>query len=61
MKTKTSSRSKKSAAWWIANHERMLNPPPCKYGHFDCSCSATEGGPCLNEMFARLAETDTDN
>jgi hypothetical protein len=42
----------KSPAQWIAIHERMRNPPACEYGHFDCSCSALEGGPCFNEMMS---------
>lgn len=48
----------KTARQWIANHERMEDPPDCEYGHVGCSCSARAKGPCLDEMLAMIAEEE---
>ena len=47
----------KTPRQWVANHEKMLDPPPCEHGHLGCSCSSKEGGPCLDEMLASLEDT----
>lgn len=27
---------------------------PCEHGHFDCSCTWAEGGPCMDEVLHEL-------
>lgn len=49
----------KTPAQWRANYQRMSWPPACEYGHYECSCSSSEGGPCASEMLA-LMENDED-
>ena len=43
----------KTPRQWVANHDRMKDPPPCTYGHFGGSCSTEEGGPCCDEMLGK--------
>ena len=39
---------------FYATLRRMIDPPPCEYGHY--GCSTTEGGPCENELWMFTAE-----
>lgn len=46
----------KTPKQWVANHEKMTDPPACLHGHFGCSCSKKAGGPCLDEMLSMTGD-----
>jgi hypothetical protein len=35
-------------------HYILTEAPECEYGHFECSCSARNGGPCLDETLGEI-------
>lgn len=45
----------------VANHRRMVDPPECEHGHFGCSCTLKEKGPCLDEVLSRIELSETQN
>jgi len=50
--------SAKEAKKFLTKHNRLKNPPPCEYGHYDCSTE--ESGACLNEVLGLHPEYDED-
>lgn len=48
----------KTPKQWLANYEKMVDPPECENGHFGCSCTAKTGGPCMNEMSLLVEQPD---
>ncbi len=33
---------------------------PCEYGHFDCSCTGSDNGPCFDEACSFLEANGVD-
>lgn len=54
----------KTPAQWVDKHESVNAlydmSEPCEYGHFGCSCSGREGGPCLDEMLGEVEEHERE-
>jgi hypothetical protein len=38
----------------VSTHYILTEAPECEYGHFECSCSARNGGPCLDETLGEI-------